>query len=136
MVEKLKSIKDSDILTQPVACKSLDSSTRNTVKQINSSYFLGLSSVTNHIVNRYYIWTGYFIIIYTGWKPEKQLQPPCLWYRLLSSSDFSFISWKVHDYLLSSKLTKRPCVKLSIVFYKNFKWLQQTILLLPLNAKV
>ena len=55
MVEKLKSIKDSDILTQPVACKSLDSSARNTVKQINSSYFLGLSSVTNHIVNRYYI---------------------------------------------------------------------------------
>ena len=50
MVEKLKSIKDSDILTQPVACKSLDFSARNTVKQINSSYFLGLPSVTNHIV--------------------------------------------------------------------------------------
>ena len=50
MVEKLKSIKDSDILTQPVACISLDSSACNTVKQINSSYFLGLPSVTNHIV--------------------------------------------------------------------------------------
>ena len=32
MVEKLKSIKDSDILTQPVACKPLDSSARNIVK--------------------------------------------------------------------------------------------------------
>ena len=50
MIEKLKSIKNSDILIQPVAFKSLDSSARNTVKQINSSYFLGLPSVTNHIV--------------------------------------------------------------------------------------
>ena len=50
MVEKLKSIKDSDILTQPVACKPLDSAARNIVKKINSSHFLGLPIVTNHIV--------------------------------------------------------------------------------------
>ena len=39
MVEKLKSIKDFDILTQPVACKSLGSCARNIVKKLNSSYF-------------------------------------------------------------------------------------------------
>ena len=38
MVEKLKSIKDSDILTQPITCKPLDSSARNIVEKINSSH--------------------------------------------------------------------------------------------------
>ena len=33
MVEKLKSIKDSDILTQSIACKPLDSSAHNIVKK-------------------------------------------------------------------------------------------------------
>ena len=50
MVEKLKSIKDSDILTQSITCKPLDSSAHNIVEKINSSHFLGLPIVTNHIV--------------------------------------------------------------------------------------
>ena len=50
MVEKLKSIKDSDILTQPVACKSLGSSARNIVEKINSSHFLSLPIVANHVL--------------------------------------------------------------------------------------
>tara|TARA_B000000460_G_scaffold230159_1_gene187542 strand:+ start:272 stop:613 length:342 start_codon:yes stop_codon:yes gene_type:complete len=50
MVEKLKSIKDSDILTQPITCKPLDSSARNIVEKINSSHFLSLPIVANHVL--------------------------------------------------------------------------------------
>jgi len=50
MIEKLKSIKDSDIMIQPIACKPSDSSAHNIVEKINSSHFLGLPIVANHVL--------------------------------------------------------------------------------------
>ena len=50
MVKKIISIKDFYITTQPVARKPLDSSARNIVEKINSSHFLSLPIVANHVL--------------------------------------------------------------------------------------